>query len=207
MKVKEKNRLEGNGTTATKAKQETPIELPQIDIHVMKIRIIGDSPLISHAWSAKAIKMIEDKQAKVAKQGRDVRSPEEEVQASLYLNEKGKPGFPASGFKQAAVDACSHVQGITKVLARGAFHVCGHIIPLIGDYRRRDDMVRVGMGSADIRYRAEFPAWSVDLTIRYNKSVLSHQQIINLFNVAGFAIGVGDWRPQKDGSNGMFHVE
>jgi len=27
-----------------------------------------------------------------------------------------------------------------------------------------------------------------------------------LFNVAGFAIGVGDWRPQKDGSNGMFRV-
>jgi hypothetical protein len=30
---------------------------------------------------------------------------------------------------------------------------------------------------------------------------------VNLFNVAGFAVGVGEWRPERDGSNGMFHVQ
>jgi hypothetical protein len=29
---------------------------------------------------------------------------------------------------------------------------------------------------------------------------------VNLFNTAGFAIGVGEWRPQRDGSYGMFHI-
>jgi hypothetical protein len=33
------------------------------------------------------------------------------------------------------------------------------------------------------------------------------EQIVNLFNIGGFACGVGEWRPGKDGSNGMFHVE
>jgi hypothetical protein len=47
----------------------------------------------------------------------------------------------------------------------------------------------------------------VKFQVRHNPNVLSVEQIINLFNVAGFAIGVGEWRPQKDGSNGMFHVE
>ena len=40
-----------------------------------------------------------------------------------------------------------------------------------------------------------------------NVNVLSVEQIINLFNVAGFGIGVGEWRPEKDGSYGLFHVE
>ena len=68
-------------------------------------------------------------------------------------------------------------------------------------------MVRISMGTADIRYRGEFPVWRVTFTIRHNANVLSAEQIINLFNVGGFAIGVGDWRPQRNGSFGMFHVE
>jgi len=172
----------------------------------MRITIEGTSPLIMNKWTTKAIQMIEDKQGKKAKQAREARKPDEEVQDRLYLDDNGKPAFPASAFKMAAVDACSHVSGITKVLARGAFHVLGKNITIKGKHRRRDDMVRVGMGSADIRYRPEFPEWSLELDIVYNSSVMSSEQIVNLFNVAGFAIGVGDWRPQKDGSNGMFRV-
>ena len=62
------------------------------------------------------------------------------------------------------------------------------------------------MGTADIRYRAEFKKWKATLTIRYNAHVISTEQIINLYHVAGFSIGIGDWRPQKEGSHGMFHV-
>lgn len=67
--------------------------------------------------------------------------------------------------------------------------------------------MRVGMGVADIRYRCEFKEWSAVVKIRYNASVLSEAQIRNLFNVAGFGVGIGEWRPEKDGSFGMFHVE
>jgi hypothetical protein len=71
---------------------------------------------------------------------------------------------------------------------------------------RREDMVRIGMGTADIRYRGEFDPWSVNVPIIYNAGVLSAEQIMHLFRIAGFAIGVGEWRPQKDGSYGMFRV-
>ena len=70
----------------------------------------------------------------------------------------------------------------------------------------REYMVRIGMGTADIRYRGEFKKWSTTLHIRYNSNAMSAEQIVNLFNVAGFACGVGEWRPQKDGSYGCFHV-
>jgi hypothetical protein len=42
---------------------------------------------------------------------------------------------------------------------------------------------------------------------RSNASVLSADQITNLFNVAGFGVGIGEWRPQKNGSFGRLHVE
>ena len=36
----------------------------------------------------------------------------------------------------------------------------------------REDMVRVGMGAADLRYRGEFKEWSVILPIRFNTCLL-----------------------------------
>ncbi len=72
----------------------------------------------------------------------------------------------------------------------------------------REDMVRVGMGSADIRYRGEFNNWYIDLQIEYNKNGQhSLEQIINIINAGGTACGIGEWRPEKDGQYGMFHVE
>ena len=71
----------------------------------------------------------------------------------------------------------------------------------------REDVVRLMGTTADLRYRGEFKTWKAVVTVRHNPSVLSREQVCNLFNVAGFAIGIGEWRPQKDGSFGMFHVE
>ena len=90
--------------------------------------------------------------------------------------------------------------------ARGAFHIDGDLVSIQGKPTMREDMVRIGKGVADIRYRGEFKTWSVRLRIRYNANVLSAEQIINLFETAGFGIGVGEHRPQKNGQNGLFHV-
>ena len=192
---------------ATKKTADTVIALPRLDIKIIQIQIKGDSPLICHAWSEKAKKQMLDAQMKKAKQAKEAKDPEQDYRDSLYPHPDGGYGFPAVAFKNAAVDACSHIAGVTKVEARGAFHIIGDMVKIEGKPRPREDMVRVGMGSADIRYRGEFREWEAQLTLRYNANVLSAEQIVNLFNTAGFAIGVGEWRPQKDGSYGMFHVE
>jgi len=200
---------------ATKKKdvKEERIVLPALRIKKMEVNIIGDSSLICHAWSDKAKKMMLDKQMKKAKAGKDAKDPHQDYLDSLYPlpGKKDAYGFPAIAFKDAAVNACSHVDGVTKVLARGAFHVQGELIPVMNGKgpakpAMREDMVRIAMGTADIRYRGEFKEWHCTLELRYNESVLSPEQIFNLFNTAGFSIGVGEHRPQKNGSNGMFHV-
>jgi hypothetical protein len=70
----------------------------------------------------------------------------------------------------------------------------------------RQDTVRIGMGTADIRFRPEFPAWSAVLKVRLNRRSMTLEQLVHLINQAGFSVGVGEWRPEKDGSYGMFHV-
>lgn len=208
---------------AVAKKQEVGIELPALNIGIMEVTLIGDSPLIVHAWSMKAKKEMLDKQLKKAKGAREAKDPTADFNASMYrLNDDGF-GFPSVAFKGAAVTAGTSVAGITKVAARQAFHILGEDADIDGAFegsksrvnlvriegglpQMREDMVRVGMGTADLRYRAEFPDWHTKILVRYNANVLSESQILNLLNTAGFAVGVGEWRPEKDGAYGMFHV-
>lgn len=182
--------------------------IPPIDIRHATIVLESDSTLVVHAWSAKARQQILDKQMHKPAAAKGAKDPEALYQECFYRTPEGAYGFPAIAFKSAAVDACSHVSDLTKVEARGAFHIDGEIIAL-HDYtgpKQREDMVRIAMGTADVRIRPEFPVWQATLNIRYNASVLSLAQIANLFNVAGFSIGIGEHRPQRDGQWGMFHV-
>jgi hypothetical protein len=183
------------------------ITLPRIEVKTIEVTVVGDSPLIMHAWSAKAKKGMLDKQMKVAKTAKESKDPQRDYEESIYRLPNGEPCFPAVAFKSAAVDACSHIEGVTKVEARGAMHIIGDMVKINGEHRMREDMVRIGMGTADIRYRAEFPHWSATFKVRFNSNVLSAEQVVNLFNTGGFAVGIGEWRPQRDGSFGMFHVE
>lgn len=185
---------------------QVAIELPRLNLQTMEITLIGDSPLICHAWSEKAKRQMLDKQMKKAKAGKEAKDPEKDYEDSLYHLPDGGYGFPAVAFKAAAVGACRFADGVKMTEARGAFHIVGEMVKIEGVPSPREDMVRVGMGTADIRYRGEFKEWRTTLTVRFNASALSAEQIVNLFNTAGFGVGVGEWRPERDGSYGMFHV-
>ena len=207
-------------------KKETEvITIPAIDIRNATITLKGDSPLIVHKWSEKAKKMMLDKQMKVAtSKGYDAKDPFADFVDTIYFL-SGKPesptpeafeealsngarfGFPSVGVKASAVSAGFRA-GVTKNLVsmNGAFHIDEEYVEIKGVPQIREDMVRVGMGTADIRYRAEFPEWSTTFTVKYNAGVISLAQLCNLFNLGGFAVGIGEWRPEKGGTYGRYHV-
>jgi hypothetical protein len=188
---------------------------PKLDIRTMRVKIVGDAPLIVHKFAEKQRKQIEDRQTGVGTTGRNPKVPKQDFQDSLYLHPGGGYGFPAQAFKNAAVSACTSLgRKITKTAASQAFHVAGEfakdLVKIEGNPVMRQDMVRIGQGKnkvADIRYRGEFKTWSCILMIRYNAQVLTDEQIIVLLNVAGFAVGVGEWRVEKGGQMGLFHCE
>ncbi len=183
------------------------ISIPKLDIRTVQIKLVGDASLIVHRFSEKAKKAMLDKQTGVASAGRDFKDPEEDFQLSLYKLSDGKFGFPSIAFKNSAVTACTSLgKAITKVAARQSFHIVGDMVEIVGTPTMREDCVKIGMGTTDLRYRGEFKTWSCSLTLRYNARVISDEQLINLLNVAGFAVGVGEWRPERDGMFGLFHV-
>lgn len=210
---------------ATTKKETEIIAIPAIDIRNATITLKGDSPLIVHKWSEKAKKMMLDKQMKVATtKGHDAKDPFADFVDTIYFL-SGKPesatpeafedalsngarfGFPSVGVKASAVSAGFRA-GVTKNLVsmNGAFHIDEEYVEIKGIPQIREDMVRVGMGTADIRYRAEFPEWSTTFVVKYNAGVISLAQLCNLFNLGGFAVGIGEWRPEKGGTYGRYHV-
>lgn len=182
------------------------VDAPErIDVRRITIRIEGDSPLIVHAWSSKAKQMMLDKQMLVGKQAKGAKDPKKDYEESRYRLDDGSDGFPAIGVKAAAIRGAKGL-GMVMSDTRAAFHVEGDLLKINGTPQMREDMVRVGMGTADIRYRAEYPVWTMDLPITYNARIVSVGQIIAMLDAGGFGTGIGEWRPEKDGQFGRFHV-
>lgn len=174
------------------------------------IKIKGTSSLIMHAWSNKAIEMIEAKQQKKAVGAKAARNPEADFNNARYRIDEKTDGIPAICLKSCAVEA-GVALGIHKTHLRKSFFVCPdgeELVPIIcpGGPRMRRDMVRIGMGTADVRYRPEYVDWSCVVPIEFNRNLISAEELFNLFDNAGYAIGLGEWRPQKDGPHGRFRV-
>lgn len=214
------------------------IEIKPLEIQKFNIRLVGDTPLIMHAWSEKAKReMLEAQQGKSKGKKKEPKNPVYDFIQSMYWL-VGKPdvtssmseedcekafvnavqngarfGFPVTAFKQAGNAAAYRMGWVKNQMGlRGAYFIdadADGMVEIKSDVpEMREDMVRVGMGTADIRYRGEFRNWYVDLTVSYNKSgQYDMATIINIINAGGFVCGAGEWRPEKDGQFGMYHVE
>jgi hypothetical protein len=192
---------------AATAKKDAVIEVPGIDILRVNVRIVGISELVMHAWSDKAKKQMLDKQMGKAAQKRDTKDPQQDYEEAFYRLPDGRPCFPSIAFKAAIVSAARQVDGLPMTFLRGALHIDGEFVLIEGEPRMREDTVRVGNGTADLRYRPGFPEWAATLPIRLNRRALTLEQLLALIDQAGFSVGVGEFRPEKDGAWGMFRVD
>ncbi len=129
-------------------------------------------------------------------------------------------GFRVESFKQAAIDAAYTKKWIpNKKGVKGLFFIEPdavdeegyQLVKLQGDWpvMREDVVILSGMSrTPDLRWRGQFTNWFVDLRIRYDADgVYTLQDIINMLNAGGHYNGVGEYRPEKDGQFGMYHVE
>ena len=174
-------------------------------VETIQIEVVGTAPLICHRWSEKAKKMMLDKQTRKASAAKEAKNPEQDFEDSLYRHPDGGYGFPSVAFKAAAVRAGTY-SDMKMTFLRGAFHVTGELVPIAGNPSMREDMVRLQGTTADIRHRGEFKEWSAVVPLQVNTSVLSIEQLANLFVIAGFAVGLGEWRPERNGQYGRFEV-
>ena len=188
--------------------------------------IVGDTPLIVHAWSEKAKREMLAKQVKSVKAAKEARDPESDFQASLYRMGPEEYGFPATAIKLAICSMAHKDKGIARsdvmrslfidaimvrVMPAMAGAVCD--VPLVrifgSEPEMREDMVRVGAGmqkTSSLAYRAQFTNWAIKLKARFNADVIPPASLIFLINEAGLSTGIGDWRAEKKGMMGSFHL-
>lgn len=232
MKATLKNRIAGNGGNIVPSSN---ISIPKLCYRIMHIEIESKTPLIVHAWSSKAVKMMLDKQIGEGCEGKKAKDPLQDFKDSLYyLPDNAGFGIPAPAFKAAIVTSANDVELKMTEVKRNV-HVNSYLVPIIApplpesDYtdwdrkyekeiafhhkhgaQMRMDMVRLASGVADIRFRGCFPKWNCVIEIEYNERVVRPAELVNLVQAAGNG-GVCEWRPSspnvKSGEFGRFGIK
>ena len=191
------------------------VEIGRIDAETIRVPIVGVTPLIVNRFSAKAKKQMLDamqgqRSPKVAK------DPDGEYQDSLYRF-KGAEGFgvPAVAFKKAMVGATRLFgKDVSMVLVRQTIFVHGEpgedgqpLVRIVGEPAMREDVVTVGRGGHDLRYRGEFREWRAVVEITYVSASFTRGSVLTLLDAAGLGVGVCEWRPERNGDFGQFKID
>jgi hypothetical protein len=151
---------------------------------------------------------------------RDLREPEKEgKEAGYYCDaEQTQPGVLAVSIKCAVIEAAHNDLGMPKTLVRKSLFIypMGRevVIPLEtasgkGQVKAEieEDMVRVGQGSADLRYRPYFYDWALTTKWEVDCDLLQVEDLLTLLDRAGFGVGIHEWRPETGGEYGRFRID
>lgn len=188
--------------------------------------IVGDTPLITHAWSEKAKKEMLGRQVGAVKAGRAPKDPDQDFVDALYEMGDGTYGFPATGVKNCILSAAHKDKGIARSVTMAALWLDAQMVktrpalakamcdmPLLRIYgdkpQMREDMVRVGVGlnkKADLAYRPQFTHWGMRISGHFNASAMNAEQLVFLVREAGKDYGLGEWRNEHRGMFGAFHI-
>ena len=183
------------------------------NFNLVKLQVEGLTPLIQNKMKEALIKEMEEVRSGKANKVNAKRTaidPKKEYLKSAYTQDDGTFGFPASAFKQCAVRA-GKALGLAMTDARTLFFVLpnapdGECVSIKSKKPvLRKDPVNVKTGK-DLRFRPEFRNWSAELLVKYDADRVTIEQIANLLNHGGQTVGVGEWRPERNGTFGMFTV-
>lgn len=192
---------------------EAQVNIDKIAAETLLVPIVGTAPLIVHRFSEKAKRtMLENMQGK--KSPKAPKNPVEEYEAAFYRFQDGGSGFPVIAFKAATIGAARFYHGVTMtslkqaLFFRGEIGVDGQPLARIdGEAKMREDVVRISKGGTDLRYRPEFPDWSTTIQVVYVTSLLTRGSVLSLIDAGGMGVGVGEWRPEKNGAHGTYRID
>ena len=201
---------------ATKAKIRIDITPP--NFKVLPIRIEGTAPLMTHKFSEKMRKQIEEKQtsANATTKKREPKDYAAEFNAARYIAKKngstgGWDGLPAGALRSAMIAACRTVDGLPMTRAKGAFFIRAQgqditdstpLIRIEGKAEHDTRPVRLESGVADMRNRPRYDDWACQMEIEYDSDLVSEHDVANLLARAGAQVGLCEMRPSAPNSFG-----
>ena len=176
---------------------------------MITIRICGTRPLLMHSGRlADPLDPITQDLARItAKRPKTIADHEEiarrEWHGSLWLD-GGRPCIPAEALEASFAEAARSRRRQRQ--ARAGFLVTE---PALLEYQGPDTVeqlwqdsrfrlrhaVRVNQARM-MRTRPRFAIWAAEFNATFLASLLSRTEILELFAIAGFSVGIGDWRPK-----------
>jgi hypothetical protein len=176
----------------------------------LRVIVDGVGSLLTHNPASMSVSSGSD-----AMKGGRIPMPEDEAEAGVYRLEDGTCGIRGDAFRASAL-AAAGAWRMKKSTARTRLAhmvVIESIIPLcrkdgksISDYAidgRRAIIQKQGI----IRHRPRFDEWSATFTIEYDPVLVPDPKlIVDIFADAGGRIGVGDYRPARNGWFGRYRV-
>jgi hypothetical protein len=201
---------------ASKKSEGVEISVMEVSRGTIEFCLLGNSPLICNAMSAKAKQQLllpPTKKNAAEKAGTLKHSPMDEFRASMYMARDPasltRIIAKATAFKGALMSAAIDIPGAAKAQIGRLAYVEGDEIPIFGvpqllmSVTRSADMNK----TPDVRTRAILPKWACRISVQYTKPILKEPAIVNLLAAAGITQGVGDWRVQKGSGNyGQFSL-
>ena len=195
------------------AKQQDAIVIQSVERESVTIPLVGTSGLYCHRMSAKAKNqlMLGGRKKSLAERVELKHDPLAEFIDSMHV----RPGmfegtdivFPAMALKSAMATAALMVAGIRKTDVQRLVYIRDEFVPVYGVPRVRMDITRSAdiNKTPDVRTRAYFREWAMQITMEFVRPVLSTTAIMALLYNAGVMCGVGDFRQEKGkGSYGTF---
>lgn len=178
----------------------------------------GRSPILMSNGSA----MLEERDGARSSKTSKVPGREAEAKAAEYRLPTGELYMPTAAFWRALVDAGTHFQDPNYKKGTLSGPVAASVIfddpetLLLGandeplrEYEIDTRRCVLKHGSASVavaRSRPIIREWFVDLSMEYEHLILPPEMLLQVLQMAGNKIGVGNFRPQKKGPYGKWQV-
>jgi hypothetical protein len=182
------------------------IVIAQPTILGVSLEVEGTADLIQNRFSQKAVEQMLRKHMGISVQ-QEKKKPREVLEDATIYNLERRVCVPPTAFKQAMINAAGQLKGLKKTELKTALFVQGNSIPITySEMIPRMDICRLSgiSRTPDVRFRPSFRNWKARMTILF-ADTLSVETVVDLLNRAG-KVGVGEWRPQKNGDYGTFQV-
>lgn len=205
------------------------VTVPEINLQDIVVRVTGATPLLCNRISDRALAGLSGSGIPAITQ--KTRDTDQEFFEARYLDDEGRDCFPGAGIQQSLVNAGGRFGADKMTVLRGALRVMEPLVPIIASIENEglDNEAVIyytkakgspkptkakhvarnpnARGALVLVYRPLYSPWQMRVPVTYNASIISYAEVLNLFQLAGFAIGWGCWRPEKNGTYGQFAID
>jgi hypothetical protein len=180
-----------------------------MNAETIHLKFTGDRPLLMHSGRlSDPLDPIVHELSKITGKRMKTRADHEEIAriewyGGLWLS-NGRPCIPPEAIEGAFITAARSrrkgKQACAGLLVEGPA-LLDYDGPKVPDELWKDESFRLRHGvrvnnARTMRTRPRFANWSAKVTTTFLPTLLNRAEVIEIFHIAGFLVGIGDWRPK-----------